>query len=112
MARNIIRFSQRREDEMALVKVRRFAQVTLPPDLRKRFNLAEGDYLEAEVVEEGILLKPVSVVERRKAGKALVKLLERVHAKQPPSKLSPKEQEEEIAREIKTFRKEHAARRS
>ena len=62
---------------MALVKVKRFAQVTLPPELRKRFNLAEGDYLEAEAVRDGILLKPVSVVERRKAGKALLDQLRR-----------------------------------
>jgi len=97
---------------MALVKVKRFAQVTLPPDLRKRFNLAEGDYLEAEAVREGILLKPVSVVERQKAGKALAKLLALVHAKQPPSKVSPEEEEEWIAREVKAFRKQRASRRS
>ena len=97
---------------MALVKVKRFAQVTLPPELRKRFNLAEGDYLEAEAVRDGILLKPVSVVERRKAGKALAKLLARVHAKQPPSKVSPKEEEELIARKVRAFRKQHAPRRS
>ena len=97
---------------MALVKVKRFSQVTLPPDLRKRFNLAEGDYLEAEAVEEGILLKPVSVVERRKAWNRVFKVMKTVHAKQPPSKLSPRELEEEIAREVKAFRKERAARRS
>jgi AbrB family looped-hinge helix DNA binding protein len=91
---------------MALLKIRRFAQVTLPPDLRKRFNLAEGDYLEAEAVKRGILLKPVSVIEHQKAGKALLKLLERVHANQPPGKHSPREQEEEIAREVKAFRKQ------
>lgn len=97
---------------MSLVKVKRFAQVTLPPDLRKRFNLAEGDYLEAEAVEEGILLKPVAVVERKKAWDRVFKVVKRVHAKQPPSKLPAKEQEEEIAREIKALRKKHASRRA
>jgi AbrB family looped-hinge helix DNA binding protein len=52
---------------MTLLKLRRFFQLTLPAELRKHFHLAEGDYLEAEVVEEGILLKPVRVVEREKA---------------------------------------------
>ncbi|MBU6391701.1 MAG: AbrB/MazE/SpoVT family DNA-binding domain-containing protein [Planctomycetes bacterium] len=51
---------------MSLLKLRKFAQVTLPADLRKKFNLAEGDFLEAEAVEKGILLKPVAVVEREK----------------------------------------------
>jgi len=39
---------------MSLLKLRKFAQVTLPADLRKKFNLAEGDFLEAEAVEKGI----------------------------------------------------------
>jgi len=52
---------------MALLKLRRFFQLTLPAELRKHFHLAEGDYLEAEAVEEGILLKPVRIVERKKA---------------------------------------------
>jgi AbrB family looped-hinge helix DNA binding protein len=101
---------------MALLKILRSAQITLPAELRKQFNLAEGDYLEAQAVKEGILLKPVSVVERQKAGKALMNLLHRVHAKQPASNLSPREQEEWIAQEVKAFRKEkqqkHHAQRS
>lgn len=91
---------------MALLKILRSSQITLPAELRKQFSLAEGDYLEAQAVKDGILLRPVSVVERQKAGKALVKLLNRVHAKQPASRLSPKEQEELIAKEVKAFRKE------
>jgi AbrB family looped-hinge helix DNA binding protein len=76
---------------MALVRLKRSAQITLPAELRKQFQLEEGDYLEAEAVEGGILLKPVSVVDRDQAGKQLLALLERVHAKQPPSDKSPQE---------------------
>jgi len=93
---------------MALLKLRRAAQLTLPAELRRQFNLAEGDYLEAEAVKEGILLRPVSIIEREKARKRLIAVMERVHAKQPPSTKSPQEEEEEIAREIKAFRKQHA----
>jgi AbrB family looped-hinge helix DNA binding protein len=91
---------------MALLKVRRFAQVTLPVELRKQFNLAEGDYVEAQAIEEGILLKPVSVVERDKARKQLTKVLKEVHAQQPKTSLSPQEQEELIIQEIKAYRKQ------
>ena len=91
---------------MALLKLRRAAQLTLPAELRKRFNLAEGDYLEAQALPDGILLKPVSVVEREKARKELTRVLKEVHAQQPKSKLSPREQEEWIAQEVKAFRKE------
>jgi AbrB family looped-hinge helix DNA binding protein len=52
---------------MALLKLRRLFQLMLPAELRKHFHLAEGDYLEAEATEAGILLKPVRVVEREKA---------------------------------------------
>lgn len=93
---------------MALLKLRRAAQITLPAELRKQFNLAEGDYLEAEAVKEGILLKPVSVVERQKGWQRVLDVMERVHAKQPKSKKSPKEQEEEIADMIKEYRRTHA----
>jgi AbrB family looped-hinge helix DNA binding protein len=91
---------------MALVKLRRFAQLTLPVELRRQYNLAEGDYVEAQAVKDGILLKPVSVVERDKARKELARVLKEVHAKLPQSKLSPREQEKWIAKEIKAHRKE------
>ncbi|MGE0821755.1 MAG: AbrB/MazE/SpoVT family DNA-binding domain-containing protein [Candidatus Binatia bacterium] len=90
---------------MALLKIIRSNQITLPAELRKQFDLSEGDYLEAQATQEGILLKPVSIVARQHAGKDLLKLLDRVHAKQPTSTLSPEEQEEMIAQEVKAFRK-------
>ena len=98
--------AERRTQQMALLKILRSSQITLPVELRRQFGLAEGDYLEAQAVKDGILLKPVSVVEREKARKELARVLKEVHAKQPPSKLSPQEQEEWIAKEVKAFRKE------
>ena len=47
--------------EMALVRVRRAAQVTLPREIREAAHLKEGDYLDVQVTKEGILLRPVSV---------------------------------------------------
>ncbi len=49
---------------MALVKLRRAAQITLPQELREAFDLKEGDYLEAQVTASGILLSPVSINKR------------------------------------------------
>src|SRR5437762_13093762 len=93
---------------MALVRVKRSAQITLPAELRKQFHLEEGDYLEIEAVEEGILLRPVSVLDPQQARKALRELLDRVHAKLPPSEQDAKDQEEEIARVIQALRREDA----
>lgn len=49
---------------MALVKVRRSAQITLPREIRDAIPLEEGDLLEAEVTEAGILLRPVQTGSR------------------------------------------------
>ena len=98
---------------MALLRLKRAAQITIPVELRKRFNLEEGDYLEAEAVEEGILLKPVTVMEREQARQALRELLANRRAAQPaqsPEEL--KEEEEAITHMIKEMRQEDAARRS
>ncbi len=93
---------------MSLLKLRKFAQVTLPADLRKKFNLAEGDFLEAEAVENGILLKPVTVVEREKAWTQLFQSIENVKDRKPKPKQNAKKQEEEIVKIVKGFRKQHA----
>ena len=95
--------------DMSLVKIKRFSQVTLPPDVRKRFNLNEGDYLEAEVVEEGILLKPVAVIERKKAWNRLFTVLDSVEDQKVKSGKSSKKEEEEIAEMVKDFRKKSHA---
>jgi antitoxin MazE len=97
---------QLRRSDMSLVKIKRFSQVTLPPDVRKRFNLNEGDYLEAEAVEEGILLKPVAVIERKKAWSRLFTVLDSVEEQKVKSRKSAKKEEEEIARMVKDYRKQ------
>jgi AbrB family looped-hinge helix DNA binding protein len=38
---------------MALVKLKRWAQLTLPAEIRRAYQLAEGDYLEVEPVPGG-----------------------------------------------------------
>ena len=52
------------DTDMTLVKLRRAAQITLPLEIRRAARIKEGDYLEAEVTEAGILLRPVSVGRR------------------------------------------------
>lgn len=94
---------------MALVRLKKAAQITLPVELRKQFHLEEGDYLEAEAVEGGILLKPVSVIARQKGWKEVREVLDRVHAKLPRSDQAPQAQEEELTRIIKDRRQEDAA---
>jgi len=74
---------------MALVKLRRAAQITLPLEVRQAFHLEEGDYLEAEITHDGILLRPV-----------------RIHRREPTP-----EQEAEILAVVDAERKAYAEER-
>ncbi|MGH2922287.1 MAG: AbrB/MazE/SpoVT family DNA-binding domain-containing protein [Gaiellaceae bacterium] len=47
--------------------VRTKGQVTIPAEIRKAARLEEGDPVEVELVEEGILLRPRKVVDATQA---------------------------------------------
>jgi AbrB family looped-hinge helix DNA binding protein len=97
---------------MTLVRVLRGGQVTLPAEVRQKLKLAAGDYLEAEVVERGVLLKPVSVVERDQALEQMFAAKARVRPTPEQARKSPEEQEREIFEEVKAMRREYAQRRA
>ena len=103
--------SSRGELTLPLVKVKEKFQVTIPMELREALHLTVGDLLEATIQGQTIVLKPKDVVDRAQARQQLIEVMDRVHAKLPPSSQDPKEEEEEIAREIKAHRQEHAQRR-
>jgi AbrB family looped-hinge helix DNA binding protein len=69
---------------MPLRKVRKFYQVSLPARLSKKFGIAEGDYVEMEEAEGGILVKPVTVTERVPVARLTLReqrILEKARAK-------------------------------
>ena len=47
---------------MSLVKVRKHSQITIPNEIRRKLKIAEGDYLEIEVHDNELVLKPVKVI--------------------------------------------------
>ena len=93
---------------MALMRVRRLAQLTLPAEVRRALNVQEGDYLEAEIVKEGVLLKPVAVVERKRAWQRIQKAAGRVRRNEPLAVENNEAEEEAIAADVKAMRKKHA----
>ncbi len=93
---------------MTRVRLLRGGQVTLPAEARRKLKLAEGDYLEAELVETGVLLKPVSAVEREQAWDELIQIIDEPK-RRAPTTMTADEEEEWIAEEIKAARlEEHA----
>ena len=92
---------------MALLKVLWAGQITLPAELRRRLRVGEGDYLEAEVVENGLLLKPVAVIGREKAWDDLMALVEEDKWIGPEPRPSPAEEEEAIFQVVEEYRERH-----
>src|SRR5437870_13709803 len=52
---------------MARTTLRAKGQVTLPEEIRAAAHLEEGDLLEAEITDEGILLRPQKVIDATQA---------------------------------------------
>jgi AbrB family looped-hinge helix DNA binding protein len=92
---------------MTLVRMLRGGQVTLPAEVRQKLKLVQGDYLEAEVVENGVLLKPVSDIERQRALAQMFAAKARVRPTPEQAKKSSEEQEREIFEEMKAMRREY-----
>ena len=60
---------------MPLVTVKPKFQVTIPAKLRERIDLHEGDLMEATIVEDGILLRPKEVVDRKAVAERIESIL-------------------------------------
>ncbi len=65
---------------MSLVKVVRNGQVTIPKQIREKLGIKEGDILEVEPIETGVLFKPKEVVDRGDALQAFSRGLERLRS--------------------------------
>src|SRR5262245_14059038 len=74
------------DDNMTLVRLRKEAQLTLPAAVRRALNVEEGDYLEAEIVHDGVLLKPVTISHRKAAWKSVMKAAATVKDTKPKAK--------------------------
>jgi AbrB family looped-hinge helix DNA binding protein len=49
---------------MSLVKVKRFSQVTIPADIRKKAHLEQGDFVEVSFDSNRIILTPKRVSDK------------------------------------------------
>jgi AbrB family looped-hinge helix DNA binding protein len=97
---------------MALVRMLRGGQVTLPAEARKALRLSEGDYLDLEVKGSIVTLKPVTVVDRAEADRQLDAILSRVKYVGPEPAPSEEAVMDEVVEEIQSVRAKHAKSRT
>src|SRR4029077_16252768 len=97
---------------MALVRMLRGGQVTLPAEARRALNLSEGDYLDLEVSAGAVTLKPVTVIDRAGADRQLDRILSRVKYVGPEPAPTEDEVMDLAADEVRTIRTKHAQSRS
>lgn len=72
-------------------------QVALPREMQVKLRLKEGDYLEAEVVDGSLLLRPVADVEREQAWRRVLDAPKSVRYVGHEPRPSPEEEEEWLA---------------
>ena len=86
-------------------------QLTLPDELRQALSQAESDELEAELVEEGVLLRPSAAARRRAAREGIRAIQRRVRRSPELDAMSPEEEEEMIAELLEADKTENVAAR-
>jgi AbrB family looped-hinge helix DNA binding protein len=90
---------------MTIIKIRERAQITLPAEVRKALKVGKGDYLEAEVVEGGLMLKPVALVNRETAKARVKEAMETVRYIGPGPEPSDDEVMRMVVEEIEDMRR-------
>jgi len=96
---------------MTVLKLRKSAQLTLPAEIREALEVGEGDYLEAELVEGGVMLRPVSIVRREEAWKRIRRAMATVRPSVEQARKSQELQEAEIQAVVDEVRQDCAAER-
>ena len=91
---------------MARVKVRGTADITLPEEARRKLGVAEGDDLDVEVVENGVLLRPAPG--REDTWGRVFAATARVRPTPEQARKSLEEQEDEIYEIVEKFRHRRA----
>src|SRR5919205_3412139 len=99
---------QSKSSATSLVKVIRNGQMTLPANVRQALQVADGDYVELELYDGRVELRPVAVVSRDEAERKLEEILSRVKYTGPMPSPSADELASQIADIIRHDEPDHA----
>jgi len=101
--------SQKGGIQMPLVKIIRHGQITLPAKFRQKLKLEEGDYLEAELEGDRIVLKPQVILDREEAIEKLHHLMDEVGKRHED--IPEEEIERDVLEAIQAVRQKEYARK-
>jgi AbrB family looped-hinge helix DNA binding protein len=87
---------------MPYVRVLRGGQITMPKELRKSLEIKEGDFLEIEMEDKKVVLKPKVLVDRDQAWDGLNRVMRKVGSRH--RNIPEKEVEEDAIEAIKAVR--------
>ncbi|MBM3242073.1 AbrB/MazE/SpoVT family DNA-binding domain-containing protein [Candidatus Poribacteria bacterium] len=89
-------------ERMSLVQIKVRGQLTLPSKIRKALNLEIGDYLEAFVQDDAVILKPQKIIDRER--NRLFELIDK--GRKYNRGVDPKEIEADIAEAVQAAKQE------
>ncbi len=96
---------------MSLLKVRCAARITLPAEVQEARGVREGDYLEAELVEGGVMPRPVPIVRSEQAWQEVRAAIASVRPTPEQAAKPLVEQEQDILEAVDEARREYADER-
>jgi len=94
---------------MPLVKVIRNGQITIPKEIRRSLSIRDGDFLEIERLNSGLLIKPKIVIDRDESSQKFFRQVSQMQ--ENAKKFDPKEVDEILAEAVRAAKKITAKKR-
>ena len=99
----------REKQTMPLVKVIRNGQITIPKEIRRSLSIRDGDFLEIERSNSGLLIKPKIVIDRDESARKFFKQVSQM--RKNAKKIDPEEVNEILAEAVRAAKKITAKKR-
>jgi AbrB family looped-hinge helix DNA binding protein len=99
---------QKASNSTAIIKMTRSGQITLPAEVRKALQVSEGDYLEAEMADGALKLRPLTLVNPMDAERRLEEIMSKVTPLPQEAARSEDDILTEVAEIIRQTRRDNA----
>ena len=99
----------REKQAMPLVKVIRNGQITIPKEIRRSLSIRDGDFLEIEHSNSGLLIKPKIVIDRDESAQEFFEQVSEM--RKNAKKFDPEEVSEILAEAVRAAKNITAKKR-